>query len=1103
MTGCGLAGASGGNAGTGGPFKVVSWRDDFLSALLDFALAQSGNNLSDCLFIFPHARPALYLERLLRQDSRIAKPCLMPEITPVHSVFQKIRLEFAEPALVAGKLDQVGLLLECVRAEQKKNPGSINALPTGDAQAFFPWGVRLANLYEDCFIHGIKPVNFMFMEDELAEYAAALLSRLGNIHAAYTGALLERNWTTSAMTAFEIAERLRSGLDLPAFLRNRRVYIAGFYSPNGTEDVLFRKLWADGAEIVLHADPALAGALPAGSHSDGKAHWSCSGMEQWRASWRAVFELLGDAAHSSPVYHYYSGFDVHSQLAALQSVVGAPECAGQRPGQQAEEDGDTAVILPDADLLLPVLHHLREQDLNISMGYPLDKTALARLLECILAMQENRRPGGYYWKDCIRLIRHPYVKMLEGGEAAAGLPERQTTGGRDAWRSFLHRLEKTLREGKRFVDLPALMRQTLLSFDGETERPAISGLLETLIKCLLEAWSGLASLREAACSLELMCAMLRQCGERLWPSFPIDAECLYRFMQNVIPQLQNSTLSDEALTERVLFTILRQMIREERVPFDAFPLTAMQIMGLLESRLLRFRRVFILEATDDLLPGAAAGDPLLPDNLRRELGLPDTFRKQQMAAYYFFRLINGAQEVHLFWEEGVEAQGLQEGKKLKSRFVEELLWKAEKKAGKLLKPTQFNLSEKLMPKAHGLPERGKTAGPAAAPTGRYLQIACAPAALNIVNCAQPLEGQARRLMDSYLADGNRPLSASKINTFLTCPLSFYLQELARLKPLNEVAEGDDPSETGQLLHESFSRFYGRRLGQKLESQEREWPELVSDFRQAMSENQVIADFPQDAQAALRRITPLRLQNYLGNQPDSVKVLALESEVDAELAMPDGSVFRLTGRLDRLDERPFPQLQSVELEQDGESFAEASGTRFETPEKGLVILDYKTGKLHHPAKGFWRNHALWNQIFAAFGNRAGENNRPDAQKSWNERRALMREIAGQLNRNIQLPLYMYLLRHGRLDRAKGLVCDARFDTKDVMNAVWIELRDKGQEHYMLDEEDLLDLPCILDEKLPALLGFILQHMKDAPALESERGDHCAYCPYESICSHLSG
>ncbi len=62
---------------------------------------------------------------------------------------------------------------------------------------------------------------------------------------------------------------------------------------------------------------------------------------------------------------------------------------------------------------MPVLHHLPDKEPNISMGYPLDRTSLARLIENILVLQENRlEDGRYAWRDVINLIRHPYLRLL-------------------------------------------------------------------------------------------------------------------------------------------------------------------------------------------------------------------------------------------------------------------------------------------------------------------------------------------------------------------------------------------------------------------------------------------------------------------------------------------------------------------------------------------------------------------------------------------------------------------------------------------------------------------------------------------------------------------
>ena len=113
-----------------------------------------------------------------------------------------------------------------------------------------------------------------------------------------------------------------------------------------------------------------------------------------------------------------------------------------------------------------------------------------------------------------------------------------------------------------------------------------------------------------------ICELLLCHGEEVWPKFPLDAECLFRLMRDVIPALADNAMAGEPLPPESLFAVVRQYLAGERVPFEADPLTALQVLGTLETRLLRFDRVYLLDMTEDRIPGAPGRDPLLPDNLR-------------------------------------------------------------------------------------------------------------------------------------------------------------------------------------------------------------------------------------------------------------------------------------------------------------------------------------------------------------------------------------------------------------------------------------------------------------------------------------------------------
>lgn len=50
-----------------------------------------------------------------------------------------------------------------------------------------------------------------------------------------------------------------------------------------------------------------------------------------------------------------------------------------------------AVVLPHPSLLMPVLQHLPERELNISLGYPLERSQMARLADLALRLREGMR----------------------------------------------------------------------------------------------------------------------------------------------------------------------------------------------------------------------------------------------------------------------------------------------------------------------------------------------------------------------------------------------------------------------------------------------------------------------------------------------------------------------------------------------------------------------------------------------------------------------------------------------------------------------------------------------------------------------------------------
>lgn len=998
------------------PFILVPWQRDFMTAILDIAIERQGG-VENALFIFPHTRPARYLERLISEDPRIKKPCLMPECLTGSQIFQSVRDEACSPATPAGKLDRIGLLLECLRDEQREHPGLINRIPSDDARAFFPWGQRLANIFEECFNHRREPENFLHLEDEIMPFAAAILSRMSSLYRRYIGTLESGGRTTPGFTAKKAVEALDSGHRARVFNGKQNIYICGFYNPGGTEDALFKRLWQEReARIIIHADPAL---------QTGKAHWSCSGLGDWQKSWGAGFDVLA-AKQNSPSIKYYAGYDVHSQLAFLRSSI---HQQGEEHGKELE---DTAIILPDTTLLLPVLHHIQAEDVNISMGYPLSNTALQRFLGAITTLHENTR-NGFYWKDCIRFLRQPYLKMLD---------ENRDKNDRNLWRELLLKAERRLREGKRYVNLVELIDNCLKEFSAEDNLENLEHIWRNVKETCIERWRHLSSLEDLADNLEKLVRLLLERGEHIWPRFPIDAECLSRFASSLVPELKNSFMARESLPQRTIFAIFHELSQAERIPFDAYPLTVLQIMGLLESRLLSFKNIFILDATDDILPGGIQNDPLLPDSLRAELGLPDSARRQRLTAYYFFRLLQSTENIHIFWQEGVEPQGVMDAKKLRSRFVEELLWREEQKLGRLLEPRA-----PVVPRAPELPPLVSD-GPLFQIGSRLMPFRQQSRDISISESARAGLGQ-------MLASS---ISATRLNKYIRCPAEFYYSELANLEPPPHVAEDEDPRAVGDMLHQVLKDYYSGSLDTRLENAALSRSGLMSLYRQAMLSTPAIDDLPSDARIMLGLSGERRLRNYLDKQPESTTVRALELPVTALLSTPEGTTFQLFGKLDRIDERIMP---------DGKP--------------GLVILDYKTGRSAPVAPEIWTDGQLWQGM-------------SNGEVDFSDREFFCR-LADSVH-DVQLPFYLYLASFGDITNSIGPVAD-------ICNAALVDLREKGEENFIFPHEFSRELRTeIIEDKISLLLDYFLRHLAQAKNFFPRPGPRCNYCDYHNICIVLS-
>jgi hypothetical protein len=849
------------------PLTLVPWHEDFMPALKDVLTERE--DFGRCIVLFPHNRPRRYLKALFKADDTLARPVFLPRMTSIADFVSGLRRDLSETCTIpANRLDLVALLRDVVNDLRATGRGLLAELPKLDQEGFLPWGIRLARLMDDLLRQGIEPEDLAYMEGEVSPYASALLEQLGSIHHEYVTRLFDKGWTTPGLDWRFVTSRPD---DVAAALADTPVVAAGFYALSGAEDQLFKRLWEDGLlHPVIHSDPALA--------LGGEAHHAVAEHAAWLRRWGVRPELRSatSGTPARPAIRFCEGFDRHSQLAAMADDL-----------RESEDLDGSAIILPDEGALLPVLHHLPDKEPNISMGYPLERTSLARLVETLLTLQENRlEDGRYHWRDVITLIRHPYLRLL-GPEDK---PLRRT----------FHVWEAAIRQGERYLRpldwQPPYGDETLDGVDPALAEP----LRQDILRHCLTRFENVTTLRALGDALSGLAAMLHAHGERLWHTYLVDAECLFRLTTSVIPQLRSVESDSDELGRSVLFSLLRQLMGQERVSFEPEPLGGLQVLGVLETRLLHFKKLYVLDAVEERLPGTNPYDPLLPDPLRKLLRLPDSRERDNVSAYNFHRLLMGAEEAVIYYQSGIQP-GLLDSKSVRSRFVEQLLWERERNEERIVERGDPLIRTVNFPAGH----------------------------LEPVPRSVPVTDAIRDSLRETLQ--KRGLSPSSLDRYMLCPKHFFYAYLGNVRPVDEVDEDGDRAEFGSLMHEVLREFLAPYVGRKTDLAGLDPTPLLGLFDERFHACTDFAHLPLDTRMALNKTGRFRLAEYLASQ-EPATLLGLEKRLENAMEV-DGLAVPLSGQADRIEERA----------------------------EGVFILDYKTGGGVIPGKKSWQDMDLWDRV----------------------------------------------------------------------------------------------------------------------------------------------
>lgn len=302
---------------------------------------------------------------------------------------------------------------------------------------------------------------------------------------------------------------------------------------------------------------------------------------------------------------------------------------------------NTAVVIPDETLLMPLLNSVPEDimDINVTMGYPMSASELYVLMYDVAMMQMHLRKKEtgwhFYHKQVWNILSSGIMKTLVSSEDMQECKAR---------------IARVRQDGKYYIPQEDLSGFPLLDV---LFRPVAS---EPLVADAAQTDALAVYLQDVVTVIASKLAH--------YPDMAVELEFARRWYSSI-----NSLRAKKLAVQPMTFVrLLKSLMAGLTIPFKGEPLKGLQIMGPLETRALDFRNVIIFSCNEGMFPRRNVSSSFIPPDLRKAFSLPTYEFQDAIWAYYFYRLVSRAENVWMVYDSRTE--GLKRGEE--SRYIKQL-----------------------------------------------------------------------------------------------------------------------------------------------------------------------------------------------------------------------------------------------------------------------------------------------------------------------------------------------------------------------------------------------------------------------------------------------
>jgi len=607
----------------------------FLENICEVILKENKNIISDICVVFPSRRAGLHFKNLLGRKSE--KPIWSPSVYSIQDFIEELSgYRITDNLQLLFKLYSV--YTEVMRDEKiliERESGYINLNEDESFDTFYPWGEMLLKDFDviDKYladagllfkrIKDLKEIEEAFpieLQDSFRKFWGTLFDSgqtnakinflkiwqvLGRVYVEFREQLKMKNICYPGMAYRKINDELEN---IICSLKWKKLFFAGFNSLNPVEKKLMKLLADKGiAEIYWDADDYYMKDKNQEAGDFIRNNLKFFGVDNNKFE----DELLTDSKNFN--------------------IIGTPSKAGMAKALGSELkkrllEGDfnsekSVVVLPDENLLLPVLYSIPDEikNINVTMGLPFRDTPLFDLISLVIELQGNaifeKGEIKFYHSDVIKILLHPYVKF-------------QKT-------SVIYEIVNLIKD------------KNIIYFSKDDYNKNTPEILEFIFKKPEKKDDAVNYISDI---INLISNRIESDVSKDSDYKKFQLEYIYNFYLNF--NGLNEVLKEPGveLNLNTYWKLLKDVLCGISIPFTGEPLKGLQIMGLLETRSLDFENVFVLSVNEGILPVGQVQNSFIPYSLRKALKIPTYEDEDSITAYYFYRLLQKAKNVYLIYD---------------------------------------------------------------------------------------------------------------------------------------------------------------------------------------------------------------------------------------------------------------------------------------------------------------------------------------------------------------------------------------------------------------------------------------------------------------------